>query len=220
MRFVILIVVALAMAGGVVFYMQNKGHKNVATIDDSNYTLIAVKDILPGSFIKTGEHFIWQDIPEGKYPKEVSAKFLRKGSFDISELDGAVARRFIAGNEPLDRDFVVTPGEGGFMSAVLYPGMRAISIGVTLVSGNAGFIFPGDKVDLLLTHQVSSVDGDRSYVTETFVQDVRVLAIDQNVNNPDKKAQIAKTVTLEVSPKQAEEVLVAEELGKISLILR
>ena len=106
------------------------------------------------------------------------------------------------------------------MSAVLQPNMRAISVGVDVVSANAGFIFPGDKVDLLLTHEIDTPNGEKSHATETFVEDVRVLAIDQHVSNPDNKAVIPKTVTLEVTPKQAEEVLVAEELGTISLILR
>jgi pilus assembly protein CpaB len=103
---------------------------------------------------------------------------------------------------------------------VLYPGKRAISVGVDVVSANAGFIFPGDKVDLLLTHSIDNADGKKSFATETFIEDVRVLAIDQQVNNPEKKALVPKTVTLEVTPKQAEKILVAQELGKISLILR
>lgn len=220
MRFVILIVVALGLAGAFVFMSGGNQGQAPAQIDDGEYVLVATRDLLPGSFIKVYDSFKWVDIENGKYAPEVQAKFMRKNATNLQEIEGAVVRRFMGRDEPIDRDYIVAPGEGGFMSAVLYPGMRAISIGVNVVSGNAGFIFPGDRVDLLLTHRVEGPDGGESYATETFVEDVRVLAIDQQVNNPDRKAVIAKTVTLEVLPKQAEQVLVAEELGKISLILR
>ena len=189
-------------------------------VDNSNYVLVATVDLTSGSFIKTSDHLRWVEIREGSYPEEQEKKFIRKAGTDILKFEGAVVRSLMVANKPVDRNKIVTPGDGGFMSAVLNPGMRAMSIGVNVVSGNAGFIFPGDKVDVLLTHNVQGGEGQSSYVTETIVEDVRVLAIDQQVNNPERKAFVAKTVTLEVFPKQAEEVLVASELGKISLILR
>ncbi len=89
-------------------------------------------------------------------------------------------------------------------------------------SGNAGFIFPGDRVDLILTHSVKSdeMSGKDSLASETFVENVRVLATDQSVENPDNTAVLAKTVTIEVTKRQAEKINVAKDLGKISLSLR
>jgi pilus assembly protein CpaB len=114
-------------------------------------------------------------------------------------------------------------GEGGFMSAVLNQGMRAVSIGVNATTGNAGFVSPGDRVDLLVTHHVKVPQGNamQDYVvSETFVRDVRVVAVDQMIDNPENKAILAKTVTVEVTPHQAEEVAVAMDMGKISIALR
>lgn len=220
MRFLVLIIVSLALAGGVIFFMIGQKTAPKVQVADGHYVLVSRVDVQPGTFIKTTDMLAWVELPAGKYSEEQQAKFLRKDATNAAEFDGAVARSFIAKNEPIVRTNVVTPKEGGFMSAVLYPGMRAVSVAVNLVSGNAGFIFPGDRVDLLLTHEVDDGNGTKSYATETFIEDVRVLAIDQKLNNPERQAFIPKTVTLEASPKQAEEILVAEELGKVSLILR
>ena len=220
MRFLVLIIVSLVLAAGVIFFMLGQKRAPVEKVEDGHYVLLALTDVVPGTFIKTGEQFTWREIDEDKFEAEEVSQFLRKSTTSKGEFDGSVVRSFINKGEPVLRSKLVTPKEGRFMSAVLYPGMRAVSVGVNLVSGNAGFIFPGDRVDLLLTHEVRSEDGNTGFATETFIENIRVLAIDQKVNNPDRQAFIAKTVTLEVTPKQAEEVLVAEEIGKISLILR
>lgn len=110
-----------------------------------------------------------------------------------------VARRAIQKGEPILKTVLVKSNEGGFMSAVLEPGKRAVSIAVDSTSGNAGFIFPGDKVDLILTHSVTN-QSVQTRASETFVEDVRVLAVDQMLDNPENKAVLAKTVTLEVTP--------------------
>lgn len=220
MRFLVLIVVSLILAAGVVFFMLGQKRAPVAKVEDGHYVLLSKKDIPAGAFIKTADQFYWLEVDEDKYSDEDKELLLRKETTNLADFEGAVARSFLNKNEPVERSKLVTPKEGGFMSAVLYPGMRAVSVGVNLVSGNAGFIFPGDRVDLLLTHEVTDEEGSNSFATETFIEDIRVLAIDQKVSNPDRQAFIAKTVTLEVTPKQAEAVLVAEELGRISLILR
>src|SRR5262249_21137290 len=131
--------------------------------------------------------------------------------------------------EPITVSALIKPGAGGFLSAVLEPGKRAVSIAVSATSGTAGFIFPGDRVDMIVTHRLkvkeissnsNQQDSTESVVSETFVEDVRGGAGDQMLDNPKNKAIPAKTVTLEVSPEQAEKVNVAVELGKISLALR
>ena len=185
-------------------------------VDDSNFVLVTRFDIQPGTFIKVNEHLAFADL-SGKPEKP---EWLRKKDINVMNFEGAVVRSLLKAGDPLDKSKVVTPKDGGFMSSVLYPGMRAISVAVNVVSANAGFIFPGDRVDLLLTHEIGNDDGQKSHVTETVSENVRVLAIDQQVNNIDNKAFVPKTVTLEVTPKQAEEILVSQELGKISLILR
>lgn len=215
MRYLILVVVGLVLAVGVAMMLAPKKQAQNPE-NDGEKVLTARGDLQPGSFIIVANHINFVDMDE----KDIKPNYLQKKNVNLAEIDGAVVRNLIKAGEPIEKEKIVTPKEGGFLSAVLYPGTRAISVGVNVVSANAGFIFPGDRVDLLLTHSVNSMDGGKSYATETFVENIRVLAIDQQVNNPDHKALIPKTVTLEVTPKQAEKILVAEEIGKISLILR
>jgi pilus assembly protein CpaB len=151
----------------------------------------------------------------------LSPSYITSDAHQIEEFNGAVARRSIAAGELITSADIMRSNEGGFMSAVLTPGMRAVSISVNLTSGNAGFVFPGDKVDLLLTHKIpSTIPNDTELASETFIQNVRVLAIDQMLDNPENKAVVAKTITLEVTPKQAEMINVATNLGSISISLR
>jgi len=214
MRYMILAAIGLVLAVAVVIML--KSGRNNTPENEGDMVLVAKSDLQPGSFIVVANHVSLVDMPE----REIKPPYIQRKNINFAELDGAVVRNLIKAGEPIQKDKIVTPKEGGFLSAVLYPGKRAISVGVDVVSANAGFIFPGDRVDLLLTHEIENMDSRKSFATETFVEDVRVLAIDQQASNPDKKALVPKTVTLEVTPKEAEEVLVATELGKISLVLR
>ena len=156
-------------------------------------------------------------------PKE---NYLYEGAVKLTDFNGAVVRRALRAGDPVPQFAIMKSGEGGFMSAVLEPGMRAVSIGVNATSGNAGFVSPGDRIDLIVTHRVKApqagnAGGSEEFVvSETFVRNVRVVAVDQMLDNPENKAILAKTVTVEVSPRQAEEVAVAADLGKISIALR
>jgi len=215
MRYVILVIVGLVLAVGVAVLLSS-GKPPETPANDGEKVLAAKVDLQPGSFIVVATHIDFVDMDA----KNIKPNYLQKKNVNLADIEGAVVRNYTKAGEPIEKDSIVTPKEGGFFSAILAPGMRAVSVGVDVVSANAGFIFPGDKVDLLLTHAVDSGDGRKNYATETFVEDIRVLAIDQQVINPEKKALVPKTVTLEVTPKQAEKILVAQELGKISLILR
>jgi pilus assembly protein CpaB len=214
MRYAILVVVGLVLAVGVA--MMLKTPKTDTPEEDGNKVLVAKVDLQPGTFIVVANHIDFVAMKDS----EIQPNYLQKKNVNLADINGAVIRNLIKAGEPLQKEKIVTPKEGGFLSAVLYPGTRAISVGVDVVSANAGFIFPGDRVDLLLTHSVDQGDGKKSFASETFLEDIRVLAIDQQVNNPENKALVPKTVTLEVTPKQAEKVLVAQQLGKIALILR
>lgn len=178
--------------------------------------LVAASDIPAGSFVRSGTNIAMIEWPKDK----ITGVMLTNTTTKISDYDGAVARRAIAKGEPIMANTLVRRSEGGFMSAVLEPGKRAISIPVDATSGNAGFIFPGDHVDLILTHVFNKTSTGDMRASETFIENARVLAVDQSLDNPENKAVLAKTVTLEVTPKQAEEINVAKDLGKISLSLR
>lgn len=207
---VILAFVILILLGGALSF---KGEKKPDA--PRLQVMVANADITAGQFVRADTHLALAD-----WPKEnITEAMLTNENSKLSDFDGAVARRAFAKGEPMLKNQMVRSTEGGFMAAVLDGGKRAVSIAVDSTSGNAGFIFPGDRVDLILTHAVSR-QSVQSRASETFIEDVRVLAVDQRLDNPENKAVLAKTVTLEVTPKQAEEINLAKDLGKISLSLR
>jgi len=142
------------------------------------------------------------------------------------DLIGTVVRTEIAAGQPITQGSMVKPGERGFLAAALGPGMRAITVGVDATSGVAGFVFPGDRVDLVLTQSVGGGDeGAALKVSETIIRNIRVLATDQRTTARmnDKGQQVATpvaTVTLEATPKIAEKIMVAQKVGELSLALR
>jgi pilus assembly protein CpaB len=144
-----------------------------------------------------------------------------------SELFGAMVRQTLLPHQVILPADVMRPGDHGFLAAVLTPGRRAVSVAVDAVSGTAGLIWPGDHVDLILTQQIDdpSVSIGCRYAGETVLKDVRVIAIDQQLvqggtSNTADTSQQSRTVTLEVSPEDAEKVAVATRLGKLELAVR
>ncbi|MFC7541315.1 Flp pilus assembly protein CpaB [Siccirubricoccus deserti] len=142
-------------------------------------------------------------------------------------LIGAIVRRNLPAGQAFIPADVLRPGDHGFLAAVLGPNQRAITVGVDVVSGTAGLIWPGDKVDLILTQSLEDPTRPlgRRVAAETVLADVRVIAIDQQLfqgaaPNSAADAPTARTVTLEVSASQAERVSVATRLGRLSLVVR
>lgn len=204
----------LFIALGTVMSLKSRMGEQSKT-QELSQVIVATGDISAGSFVRSDVHLAFADWPKGN----ITDSMLTNVNSKTEDFNGAVARRAIQKGEPILKTVLVKSNEGGFMSAVLDPGKRAVSIAVDSTTGNAGFIFPGDKVDLILTHSVTN-QSIQTRASETFVEDVRVLAVDQMLDNPENKAVLAKTVTLEVTPKQAEEINLAKDLGKISLSLR
>lgn len=222
-RSLILLAVAVVIAGMTAFGIKSRMTPDAAPAVQGTKVLVAGIAIPAGSFVLADKHLTWADWPKAN----LQPWHVVQGSRPAGEFNGAVARRNLQPGEPVSTAVLVKPGQGGFMSAVLTPGMVAVSIAVTPTSGNAGFIFPGDRVNLIVTHKLAlqqsegeSGGSQKALVSETFVRDVRVLAVDQMLDNPENKATVPKTVTLEVSSKQAEAVSVAADMGKISVVLR
>lgn len=136
---------------------------------------------------------------------------------------GAVVRTSVAAGEPVTSELLIRPGERGFLAAVLQPGMRAVSVPVNHVSGIAGFVFPGDRIDLILTLTVTRPDdpeiNDRR-AAQTVIRNARVIAIDQKTGGEAAEPTVGKVATLEVTPEQAERVTLAIQMGELSLALR
>lgn len=183
--------------------------------------LVAQRALPPGTII-TADAVNFQDWP-GNLMKEA---YFVDGKIDMNKLIGTVVRYPITAGQPLTQGALVAPGDRGFLAAALGAGMRAITITVSEKSGVAGFIFPGDRVDIMLTQTIRGNGGDAQSlnVTETVLRNLRVLATDQSTENQTNEGKTVvrtfHTVTLEVTPKIAEKIEVAQAVGALSLTLR
>jgi pilus assembly protein CpaB len=139
-----------------------------------------------------------------------------------TEVYGAALRTGLGSGEPVRRDGIVKPGDRDFLQVVLSPGARAIAIPVAAGGASTGLLYPGDRVDVVLTQTFKNdLPLARRSVSETVVQSLRVLAVDAADAKPTGAGSgFGRTVTLEVTPEQAEKINVAGELGKLSLTLR
>jgi pilus assembly protein CpaB len=180
--------------------------------------LVARGAITRGQILKP-QDFSWQAWPEGGIDKNYILNGTG-GTRTPESFAGWVARDPFTAGEPISDAKIVSPGSRGFLAAVLHPGMRAISVPVTATSGISGFVFPGDQVDILITHRLTKDKETQHQAAETVLQDVRVIGIDQKLDSKNGEALVAHTATLEVTPKQSEMIAVAAEIGKLSLSLR
>ena len=162
------------------------------------------------------------------WPKDmVENVYYTRGTVDPATLNGAVVRSEVTAGQPLTMGSLVKPGDRGFLAAALGPGMRAVTVPVSAQSGVGGFVFPGDRIDLVLTQAVTGGgDGPPLKTSETIIRNLRVLATDQRTDNAttsaDGKSNVipSSTVTLEATPKIAEKIAVAQTIGTLSLSLR
>ena len=183
--------------------------------------VLVAQRALPVGTIITADSVSFQD-----WPKEmVQDAYFLDGEANMSKLLGTVVRFPITAGEPLTQGALVAPGDRGFLAAALGPGMRAITIPVSAKTGVGGFIFPGDRVDLMLTQTVKGDDGGQALKTsETILRNLRVLATDTSTESSqvDGKTVVRafRTVTFEVTPRLAEKITVAQTLGSLSLVLR
>ncbi|MEE9140001.1 MAG: Flp pilus assembly protein CpaB [Alphaproteobacteria bacterium] len=227
-RVIVLSLFALGAAFGTVFFAQSWMDAQRAAIAAQvpepgpekalTEVLVIKEDLSAGSFVKP-EHMRWQAWPDDN----LTPAYVIKGTRQSDEFVGAVVRNGISAGEPITDGRVVKPGDRGFLAAVLEPGKRAISVAINATTGISGFVFPGDRVDLILTHKIPARNaGDKTVrrASETVLTNIRVLAVDQTTENQPGEPEVAKTATIEVTPKEAEIVAVIIELGKLSLSLR
>lgn len=202
--------------------LRNSQPVAVQTIDTVE-VLVAEEDLPSGSFLSL-DQFHWTPFPSEGLPKSyVTRLSLTETAEDPKAEDplaGAVIRGPLAAGDPLTQGRIIRPGDRGFLAAVLRPDMRAVSVPIDATTGISGFVFPGDRVDLLLTHEIELAPRTKRLATETVLHDVRVLAMDQRTNDTEGEPTLAKTATLEVSSKEAEVIAVALRMGRLSLALR
>lgn len=185
--------------------------------------VLVAKKGLPIGTIIDAESLTYQP-----WPKElVQSAYYLEGSpdADISKLLGTVVRYQVTAGQPLTRGALVGPKDRGFLAAALGPGMRAVTVPVNLSAGVGGFVFPGDRVDMMLTQTVDGEgDSQALKVSETIIRNIRVLATDQRVDSKgeDGKTEVKgfSSVTFEATPRIAEKIAVAQSMGTLSLSLR
>jgi pilus assembly protein CpaB len=150
---------------------------------------------------------------------------IRDTTDDRNRLLGSLVRKNLDTGSPITSENVLPRGDRGFLASVLEPGTRAISIKVDAESGVSGLIKPGDYVDVLLTQVAANADVARRALSETLLQNVRIIAIDQEIvqgggANNTAAAKIAQTVSLQLAPEQVKKIAVAKHLGSLSLAMR
>jgi len=220
---VLVLAIALIAGGAAAFLALNLGSEETSPIAaapeiDVREVLVAASNIAPGTSI-TEENIRWH-----KFPADlIGPTYIDKTSQPdaLSELKGTVVRSLFVEGEPI-RNGKLARAESGFMSAILPTGMRAIAVRVSAQSTAGGFILPNDRVDIIHTvHSEESEGSGGSSVSQTILDNIRILAIDQTVEEQDgERVVVGKTATLELDPAQVEILTAAQAGGVISLSLR
>lgn len=213
--------IGLAGFGGITF-LSMRGPASEARAEPLKVSVLVVtRQLQAGTLLKPDDlatrEMLQDAVPEGANPDTPENR---------RSLNGAMIRRGMGTSDPVLSGDVTRPGDHGFLAAVLMPGMRAVTVGVDAISGSAGLIWPGDRIDVILTQALEGADVplSRRVSAETVLHDVRVIAIDQRlvqgaVPGPSETAA-ARTVSVEVTPEQAGRVAVAVRIGRLSLSVR
>jgi len=212
--------IALAVAiilGLVAVYIANiyiGGSKQQAQLQGTSKVAVAAIPMAFGTEL-TPDKVRFVDYPKASIPPGAYA--------DGVQLLPAGQKRFalmpISVNEPILADKISAPGAGASIAALLPEGMRAATVRIDDVSGVAGFVQPNDTVDVLITRTVQA-GAAAQQVTDVLLQNVRVLAIDQQAKNPDGTPKVGRTATFEVAPLDAQKLALAQTTGSLSLVLR
>lgn len=204
---------AVFVAQGWLNYQAELSRKTVAPAPQQVATRTIVIAAGP---LRFGAHVTPDNLREVAWPDQA----IPAGTFSsIAELTGGGKRIVLASierNEPILRTKITGPGQKATLSAVIQDGMRAVTVRVNDVEGVAGFVLPGDHVDVLLTRQAERVNGTNDVV----IQNTRVLAVDQLADDAADRPTVARAVTLEVDTVGAQKIALAASLGNLSLMLR
>jgi len=215
--------VALAAGGAAAFLVGSDEEKKPEVVAapvaqfPTTDVLIAKSDIGMGTAI-AGQDLQWQAWPSATTGESYITKKDKPNAID--ELNGAITRAPFTAGEPIrEAKLIRANGAAGYMAAILPSGMRAVSTEISPETGAGGFILPNDRVDVLLTRRPR--DGNSSASSETILTNVRVLAIDQAVEEKNgQRVVVGKTATVELLPQQAETLAQSRQLGTLSLALR
>lgn len=223
-RVVVLGITVLAAAG--VAYVVNgvtapEPVKIAEPVKETTRILVATNDLNVGTSL-TENDMRWQNWPvSAASPVYISESATPDA---LKEWSGAVTRAPFVAGEPMRPQKLIKGNGSGFLSAILPAGMRAVATKIAVDTAAGGFILPNDRVDIILTRRdagVSKDSGTEAWVTETILKNVRILAIDQTIEDKDgQKVITGSTATLELAPRQTEVLALAKEIGSLSLTLR
>ncbi|MGH1406596.1 MAG: Flp pilus assembly protein CpaB [Rhodomicrobiaceae bacterium] len=185
---------------------------------NTTHVLVASRAIKLGDLVSSG-HFRWQ-----KWPKDaLNSKLIDQASNmnAKADYDKAIARSSFVPGEAINPRKFIKKGTGGIMAALLTSGMRAVSTKIKEETAAGGFILPDDHVDVILSRQIQGEGRGSKYVSNTVLSNIRVLAIGQTIDSPKgKQTATGRTATLELTPGQAEILMLANKMGDVSLALR
>lgn len=218
-RVIVLLGLALVIGVGTIIFAK----KWIDSVQTPTETTTIIEEVVPDSFVLVAQGNLqpgmllspelvrWQGWPT----EDVPPSYIVQGKRSEDEFFGSVVRYPMAAGEPITQFKVARPGQQGYLAAVLKPGMRAVTVPISEIRASAGFILPGDRIDVVLTH-----DTGLGTVSETVFFDMRVLAIDQALGNPEGGARVGRNATLEVSPREVEAFTLMQQMGTLSLSLR
>ncbi|AIW17939.1 Flp pilus assembly protein CpaB [Vibrio coralliilyticus] len=209
---ILLFLLSIAFGLGAVFFAKQWMDRQLqpqteVEVVEREPVIVAAQEIPAGSVI--GEQHLTSKLLEKDWRNEFQFT-------SSEELIGQVVATSIFPGEIISQNRLTVPGEGSTLAALIPENKRAVTIRVNDVIGVAGFLLPGNKVDILNTVKYS----ERSAATLTVLKDIKVLAVDQTARTKDNKPIIVRAVTLEVTPRQAEKLLTARSKGEIQLTLR
>jgi len=217
---VVVLTVALA-AGGVAALLAGRSDRTPAPKAEvpkfDTVDILVAKSDLPRGQTLSPNDVSWQAWPA----TTAAGNFIRKSDRPkaLENLTGMIVRAAFVAGEPIREVKLVNAKGSGFMAAILPSGMRAVSTQITPETGAGGFILPNDRVDVIMTPRGRDDSGQRT--SETILRNIRVLAIDQTVEEKNgQKVVVGKTATLELTPGQAETLALSHQLGVLSLALR
>jgi pilus assembly protein CpaB len=223
-RVALVLLVGLGLLGLVGAFLLSQQQPQTAAAPPppaASHILVASRPVHAGSLI------VPEDIEVATVDEDkVQPHSMRDTPAARQVLRGAMLRRSLGPGEAFIPGEFLSPGDRGFLASVLEPGMRAVTVGVDTISGTAGLIWPGDRIDLILTQSLEdqSLPLDHRVAGETLLVNARVIAVDQQLvqgaqagSNTAGGNQGNRTVTLEVTPIEAEKVEVASRIGHLSM---
>lgn len=217
----LIIAIGTALAARSMFAGAAAPEVAAADVEPQGPKVLVAKRALPVGTIVTADAIGFQLWPE----ELVQDAYFIDGEANMEMLLGTVVRFPITAGEPVTQGSLVAPGDRGFLAAALGPGMRAVTVPVSARTGVGGFVFPGDRIDLMLTQSIEGEGGQGLRATETILTNLRVLATDQSTETTTTEdgrtvVRAFRTVTLEVTPRIAEKIAVSQTIGTLSLSLR